>query len=107
MTEANRPRPPQTDPDRSHPDPPRQAGQARGGAGSTAIAVVVVAVVVGAVFAALAGLWAGLGDSEISASGWVAMVLGVLVAVALGIGLMALVFISSRRGYDEADRDRC
>ena len=29
------------------------------------------------------------------------MVLGVLVALAVGIGLMALVFISSRRGYDE------
>jgi len=30
----------------------------------------------------------------------------VLVALALGFGLMALVFYSSRRGYDEADRDR-
>ena len=31
------------------------------------------------------------------------MVLGVLVTLALGIGLMALVFISSRRGYDEPE----
>jgi hypothetical protein len=30
------------------------------------------------------------------------MIFGVVVALALGIGLMALVFISSRRGYDEA-----
>jgi hypothetical protein len=69
--------------------------------------VVVVAIVVGAVFAAAASLWVGLGDSEISASGWVALALGVLATLALGIGLMALVFISSRRGYDEPDRGRC
>jgi hypothetical protein len=36
-----------------------------------------------------------------SAAGWFALVLGVLVTLALGIGLMALVFISHRRGYDE------
>jgi len=40
--------------------------------------------------------------SEISATG-----LGVLVALALGVGLMALVFISSRCGYDQiAGKDR-
>ena len=69
--------------------------------------LVVVAIVVGAVFAVVASLWAGLGDSEITASGWVAMGLGVLATLALGIGLMALVFISSQAGYDEPDRDRC
>ena len=69
--------------------------------------VAVVTIVVAAVFAAAASLWVGLGDSEISAGGWVAMVLGVLATLALGIGLMALVFISNRRGYDEPDRDRC
>ena len=62
-----------------------------------AIAVGVVAVVIALVVA----MWAQLGDVEISAGGWVAMVLGALVALALGIGLMALVFISSRRGFDE------
>jgi hypothetical protein len=51
-------------------------------------------------------MWAAIGDVDISAGGWVAMAFGVLVALALGFGLMALVFISSRRGYDEADRDR-
>jgi hypothetical protein len=29
---------------------------------------------------------------------------GVIITLALGIGLMALVFISSRRGYDELGR---
>jgi hypothetical protein len=71
------------------------------------VAVAVVAIVVVVVFAAAASLWVGLGDSEISTGGWVAMVLGVLATLALGIGLMALVFISNRRGYDEPGRDRC
>src|SRR5713226_8617212 len=106
MSEANRPRPNQTGPDRPHPDPLPQAGKARLGARSTGI-VVVAAIGVAAVFAVVASLWVGIGDSKISAGGWVAMVLGALAALALGIGLMALVFISSRRGYDEPDRDRC
>ena len=53
------------------------------------------------VVAVIAGLWSELGDSGMSAAGWVAMVLGVLATLGLGIGLMALVFISNRRGYDE------
>ena len=76
------------------------------GARSTWIAVVVALVAVGAVVAIVASLWTQAGDVEMSAGGWVALVLGVLVALLLGIGLMALVFISSRRGYDERDGDR-
>ena len=72
---------------------------------ATGIAIVAAAVVVAAVLAGVASLWAEIGDTEISASGWVAMALGVLVALALGIGLMALVFISSRRGFDEPGSD--
>ena len=41
----------------------------------------------------------GLG-SGISGSGYVAMALGVVVTLALGIGLMALVFASNRRDRD-------
>ena len=52
----------------------------------------------------IAALWIGIGDSDISTAGWLAMGLGVIVTLALGIGLMALVFISSRRGYDEIGR---
>ncbi len=72
----------------------------------TWIAVVIAAAVVIAVIAAVVGLWAEVGDVEISVGGWIAMGLGVLVALALGIGLMALVFFSSRHGYDELDGDR-
>jgi hypothetical protein len=32
------------------------------------------------------------------------MVLGILATLGLGVGLMSLVFISNRRGYDEPDR---
>jgi hypothetical protein len=65
------------------------------------MAAVVVLLIVGLVIAAM---WAAIGESEISAAGWLAMALGVVVTLALGIGLMALVFISSRRGYDEDGR---
>ena len=65
------------------------------------IAVVIAAAVVLGVVVAIASLWAGIGASEISLAGWFAMGLGIILTLALGIGLMALVFISSRRGYDE------
>ncbi|MBV9828621.1 MAG: hypothetical protein JO001_23580 [Alphaproteobacteria bacterium] len=64
------------------------------GIGIAAAAVITVAAVV-------VGLWSGIGDSEITLAGWGAMALGVLLTLALGIGLMSLMFISSRRGYDE------
>jgi hypothetical protein len=68
---------------------------------SSWIAAVVAAIVVGALLSVIAILWTSIGDSEISAAGWAALVVGVLVALAVGIGLMALIFISSRGGYDE------
>jgi len=73
----------------------------------TRIAVALAVALVVAVIAAIAGLWNGIGDSEISVSGWLAMGLGIIVTLALGIGLMSLVFISSRRGYDEIGREDC
>ena len=68
---------------------------------SSWIAVAIAAVVVVVLAALMADVWSGVTDAGISAAGWFAMVLGVLATLALGIGLMALVFISSRRGYDE------
>jgi hypothetical protein len=68
------------------------------------VAVVIAAAVVLVVAIVIATLWTGIGDSEISSAGWFAMGLGVVVTLALGIGLMALVFVSSRRGYDELGR---
>ncbi len=45
------------------------------------------------------GFFAGL--SEISLHGWIAMGAGTILSLALAGGLMALVFVSARRGYDE------
>ncbi len=76
------------------------------GARSSWVAVLVAAIAVGGVLAIVASMWAAIGDAEISAGGWLALVLGVLFALGLGFGLMALVFISSRSGYDEPDKRR-
>ena len=68
------------------------------------VAVVIAAAVVLIIGIVIAAEWTGIGDSDISGTGWVAMGLGVIVTLALGVGLMALVFISNRRGYDEIGR---
>ena len=65
------------------------------------IAVAIAGAVVLVIGFLIAAAWTGIGDSEISVAGWLAMGFGAVVTLALGIGLMALVFISSRRGYDE------
>ena len=39
--------------------------------------------------------------APMSAHGWVALILAVLFSIMLGCGLMALMFFSSRRGYDD------
>jgi len=66
--------------------------------------LVVAAAVVLIIGIVIAAEWTGIGDSDISGAGWLAMGLGVIVTLALGVGLMALVFISNRRGYDEVGR---
>ena len=68
------------------------------------VAVLIAAAVVVAVGLVIATLWSGLGDSEISLAGWLAMGFGIIVTLALGIGLMSLVFFSSRGGYDETSQ---
>jgi dipeptide/tripeptide permease len=68
------------------------------------VAVVIAVALVLVVGVVVATLWTGIGDSDISPAGWIAMGFGVIITLALGIGLMALVFISSRRGYDEFGR---
>jgi hypothetical protein len=67
---------------------------------SWAVAVAAVAVV-GALAAIAAYNWNEIGAAGISLNGWIALTLGILVTLGVGIGLMALVFISNRRGYDE------
>jgi hypothetical protein len=68
---------------------------------STVIIVAVAIAVMGILVAITAHNWESIGGTGISASGWVALVLGVLATLAVGVGLMVLVFISNRRGYDD------
>src|SRR5262249_46272024 len=68
---------------------------------STWLAVVVAVIVLVAVLVTVAVMWEEIGDVELSTTGWVALVLGVLFATGLGVGLMALLFYSEREGYDD------
>jgi hypothetical protein len=67
----------------------------------TAIAVAVAVAIVVAVIALSIYMWDSVSGAEMGAAGWIAMLLGVLATLALGVGLMSLMFISARRGYDE------
>jgi hypothetical protein len=66
----------------------------------------VLAVLIGLLGLAFAELYIGWspGDDDVgtgvSGSGYVAMALGVLATLALGVGLMALMFFSHRSGRD-------
>jgi uncharacterized Tic20 family protein len=71
------------------------------------VAITVAVAVLIAVAMVVSNLWSAVGASQISLAGWLAMIFGVLLTLALGIGLMALVFISNRRGYDEPGRRDC
>ncbi len=53
--------------------------------------------------------WMRIGGDDTAAIppwGWVAIAGGVLFSLALGFGLMGLMFYSSRHGYDEGDDPR-
>ena len=41
------------------------------------------------------------GDNSLPGHFYIAMTLGVLFSIVVGVGLMALVFYSNRKGYDE------
>ncbi|MCP3395486.1 hypothetical protein NLM27_43100 [Bradyrhizobium sp. CCGB12] len=44
----------------------------------------------------------GVDDAAMDENGWIALGLGSFFSLIIGCGLMALMFFSSRRGYDEA-----
>ena len=46
-------------------------------------------------------LWMELGETQMSWHGYLALGLGAGLTIALGVGLMALVFLSNRRGHDD------
>ena len=65
------------------------------------ISLAVVLALVGSVVAVSVYAWTSMGDVTMSTSGWVALILGIVFTMALGCGLMALVFVSARTGVDE------
>ena len=75
------------------------------GSKSSWVAGAIAVAVLGGVAALVTVMWEEIGDVELSAAGWVALVFGVVAALALGIGLMALLFYSEREGYDDPSGD--
>jgi hypothetical protein len=49
-------------------------------------------------------VWLELGEVEIGTHGLIALGLGAVLTFGLGAGLMALMFFSARRGYDDRAR---
>jgi hypothetical protein len=47
-------------------------------------------------------VWNATGDVAMDKHGWIALILGTVFSLIIGCGLMALMFFSSRGGYDEA-----
>jgi len=69
------------------------------------IAVPLFAILVAAAWFA-AGAWLSLSGPPMPMTGYVAMALGIVFSLVVGCGLMALLFYSSRHGYDEPHRAR-
>jgi hypothetical protein len=63
--------------------------------------VVSLFVILGAAVWWAVGLWTSVEGPPMPTAGYVAMWLGIVFSLVIGCGLMALMFFSSRRGYDE------
>src|SRR3982074_987799 len=73
---------------------------ARMGVGSWIVIVVLLLLLV-ATGAVIYFGWTLANGTDVPTSGYAAMAFGVIISLAVGFGLMALLFYSSRRGYDE------
>ncbi|MGY3442787.1 hypothetical protein [Bradyrhizobium sp. USDA 4473] len=80
----------------SHDEPNTEAMTA----GSWTILIVLLLLLAATLVIAVLG-WSSGSGADVPASGYVALALGVLFSLAVGLGLMGLVFYSSRGGYDE------
>lgn len=70
--------------------------------------ILIIAVLLGmlvAVGAFVVISWQAMGVVEISGLGIGALIAGVVLSLVVGGGLMALVFYSARRGYDDQTHD--
>ncbi|MGY3443654.1 MULTISPECIES: hypothetical protein [unclassified Bradyrhizobium] len=70
------------------------------GRGQVAILAVLIGLLVLAIMLAVAG-WNSASSADMTRAGWMAMGFGVFFSLVVGCGLMALMFFSSRRGYDD------
>jgi hypothetical protein len=70
---------------------------------SLALLVPLLAILAAALWYA-AGAFVSLGGPPMPTTGYVAMALGIFFSLVIGFGLMALLFYSSRHGYDEPGR---
>jgi TRAP-type C4-dicarboxylate transport system permease small subunit len=50
-------------------------------------------------------IWVRLSNVDMGVHGWTAMILGIVLSTALGVGLMFLIFYSNRKGFDRIERD--
>ncbi len=69
-----------------------------GPAGIIALTALVIFLVVAAWYAVHA--WMALGAVAMDAVGWTMLILGSLITIAVGAGLMGLLFYSSRKNFD-------
>lgn len=67
----------------------------------TLILILVLGGLLAAAVLSAAAAWTAAGEVPLSGHGIAALTLGVLASLALGAGLMFLVFYSSRSGHDE------
>ena len=70
--------------------------------GAWIVLVVLVAFLILAIIFMVVGWAPGEGEpgQQMSTAGYIAMTLGILATLGLGVGLMALVFYSNREGHD-------
>jgi hypothetical protein len=67
----------------------------------SAIVVMVLAALLLMCAAVAYWAWQEVGEVAIGTHGWIALGLGAALTFLVGAGLMALMFFSARRGYDE------
>ena len=70
------------------------------GLGTILALVILVGLLLLAIIFMVVGWGAPEGGTPMSTGGWIAMVLGIIATLALGIGLMTLMFYSNRSGRD-------
>jgi hypothetical protein len=70
------------------------------GVGSGIILIVLLSLLAATAVLGYIG-WTLAGTTALPASGYVAMAFGVIFSLAVGFGLMAMIFYSSRKGYDD------